>query len=763
MGRINNGDWVNQHRKSQGEFLKTQDFEVQLLSKKLSNGNNIQGNNRLNTDDLPNIPAILDYEPNLSRQNIIEPIDGGKAHTPTAQAFLTALTALSAISPNITVSSKKAISTDNQNSLSSTVKSSTEMSKPPVLFDTTPATTSTSQNHNKSKGSTKHNDDQSLIRGKRAVGDGLILHNADGNIILHGNGSKLTFSYDLNTEMLKQQLENSNITELYLWDVGVDPQKAQEIGKILKGSKVKVLSLVHNKIGTTGAIDFGTMLTGTEVTTLNLAHNKIGDERAIDLIKSLKKGNTKVKAVNLASNKISDKGVNDLIPELTDTKIIEVGLMKNIGIKGKTSKKILKVLERNKHINKESHTSTMESSTTEEESSKDISHTGKREKRDIRTTNKPLPKEKSIASTTEKSTVPTTDEFSTTEQDTTTIEEELTAATPEESTTTTESAVTTVKSTVPTTTESTVTTVKSTASTTDESIASSTEDITEQETTTIEEELTTATPEESTTTTESAVTTVKSTVPATKEFSTTKQDTTTIEEELTTAIPEGSTTTTESAVTTVKSTASTTDESIASSTEDITEQETTTPIMEKSSTTTKRVTTSSTEGSTTTEQETTVPTTDGSSTTTTKSTASSAGNPTTDSATVWSNPQKTTTLKEELTTPKKNLTEKSEPIAAGVVADSTTEKHTPKESNPNNPASSTMSIGEILGLISFAVTTIGAVGGTVGWVIKKFFGGVSHLGHEALALAELALVELDINNHEDASLIGVTVNGDVDA
>jgi hypothetical protein len=205
----------------------------------------------------------------------------------------------------------------------------------------------------------------------------------------------------------------------------------------------------------------------------------------------------------------------------------------------------------------------------------------------------------------------------------------------------------------------------------------------------------------------------------------------------------------------VKSTASTTDESIASSTEDITEQGTTTPIMEKSSTTTKRVTTSSTEGSTTTEQETTVPTTDGSSTTTTKSTASSAGNPTTDSATVWSNPQKTTTLKEELTTPKKNLTEKSEPIAAGVVADSTTEKHTPKESNPNNPASSTMSIGEILGLISFAVTTIGAVGGTVGWVIKKFFGGVSHLSHEALALVEL---DNRLDNNEDAPLTGVTVD-----
>ncbi|WP_375331500.1 hypothetical protein [Candidatus Tisiphia endosymbiont of Oplodontha viridula] len=748
MGRINNGDWVNQHRKSQGKFLKEQDIEAYLFNKKLNNGNNIQGNNRLNTDDLPNIPAILDYEPNLSRQNIIEPIDGGKAHTPTTQAFLTALTALSAISSSITVSSKKAISADNQNSLLNRVTSPTEVSKTPVLFDTTPATTSTSQNHNKSKGSTKHNDDQSLIRGKRAVGDGLILHDANGNIILHGNGSKLTFSYDLNTEMLKQQLENSNITELYLWDVGVDPQKAQEIGKILKGSKVKVLSLVHNKIGTTGAIDFGTMLTGTEVTTLNLAHNRIGDERAIDIIKSLKEGNTKVKVVNLANNKITDKGVNDLILELTGTKIIEVGLMGNRGIEGKASKKLLKellkVLECNKHIIKESYTSTMESSTTEEESSKDIS--GKREKRDIRTTNKPLPKEKSIASTTEQSTVPTTEEFSTTEQDTTTIEEELTTATPEESTTTTESAVTTMKSTVPTTTKSVVTTVKSTVPTTTESAV-----------TTVKSTVPV--------TTESTVTTVKSTVPATKEFSTTKQDTTTIEEELTTAIPEESTTTTESTVTTVKSTASTTDESIASSTEDITEQGTTTPIMEKSSTTTKRVTTSSTEGSTTTEQETTVPTTDGSSTTTTKSTASSAGNPTTDSATVWSNPQKTTTLKEELTTPKKNLTEKSEPIAAGVVADSTTEKHTPKESNPNNPASSTMSIGEILGLISFAVTTIGAVGGTVGWVIKKFCGGnVSRFDHEALALPEL-LLELDnrLNNNEDtSSLTGITVNDDMD-
>ncbi|MDR0774425.1 MAG: hypothetical protein LBE72_03865 [Rickettsia sp.] len=71
MGRINNGDWVNQHRKSQGKFLKEQDIEAYLFSKKLNNGNNTQGNNTLNTDDLPNIPAVLDYEPNL------EPIDGG--------------------------------------------------------------------------------------------------------------------------------------------------------------------------------------------------------------------------------------------------------------------------------------------------------------------------------------------------------------------------------------------------------------------------------------------------------------------------------------------------------------------------------------------------------------------------------------------------------------------------------------------------------------------------------------------------------------
>ncbi|MFP3018354.1 MAG: hypothetical protein ACEY3E_05660 [Candidatus Tisiphia sp.] len=553
MGRINNGNWVSQHRKSQGKFLEKQDIEAYLFSKKLNNGNNIQEKNTLNTDDLPNIPAILDYELNLSRQNSIEPIDGGKAHTPITQVLLPVLTALSATSPNI-VSSKKAISTDNPNSLSNTVKNFTEISKTPVLFDTTFATTLTSQNHDRSKEPTKHDDDQSIIRVKRAVGDHYTLY-----------FNKLNYIH-----LLEQKFEN-DIIGLYLFDVEIDLQKAQEIGEILKGSKVKVLSLVNNQIGE--AIDFGTMLTDTEVTTLNLAYSEIGNERAIALIKSLKKGDTKVKVVKLAYNNISDKGANDLISELTDSQIIEVDLMGNIDIKPETSKKLLKVLEHNRHVNEESYTSTMESSTTEEESSKDIYHTGKREKRDIHTTNEPLPKEKSTASTPEESTVTITDVSSTT---------------------------------------------------TTESIASSTSTTAKEET--------------------------------------------------------------------------------------ITEQETTVPTMDGSSTTTTKSTTSSTEGSTTTEQE---------------ITASSAGNPTTDS---------------------------------------TTEKPTPKESNPNNPASSTMSIGEILGLISFALTTIGAVGGTVGWGIKKFCGGVSHLGHEALALAELALVELDnrLDNNGDTSLTGVTVNGHID-
>lgn len=227
---------------------------------------------------------------------------------------------------------------------------------------------------------------------------------------------------------------------------------------------------------------------------------------------------------------------------------------------------------------------------------------------------------------------------------------------------------------------------------------------------------------------------------------TTTEPTTTLKSSTITTEP---TTTVKSTVLTTDVSSTTATESTAASTSTTTEQETILPITEEFSTTTIESTTSSTEGSATTEQETTVPTTLKSSTTTTKSTASSTGNPTTDSATVWSNPQKTTT-------PKKNLTEKPEPIAADVVVDSITEKHTPKESNPNNPASSTMSIREISALVSFVLAAIG-VGGCV---VKKFCGGVRRLGHEALALADSALVELDNcldNNHEETPLAGVTV------
>jgi hypothetical protein len=337
-----NGDWVNQHRKNQGKFLEKQGNEAYLFSKKLNNGNSIQGKNTLNTDDLPNISAVLDYKLNLSRQNSIEPIDGGKAHTPIAQLLLPVLTALSAISSNITVSSKKAISTDNQNSLPSTVKSFTEMSKPPVLFDTISATISTSQNHDKSKGPTKHskiklaksdqyeqsqlNDDQSRV--KRATDDYTIY------------GNKLIFAKaSLDTKSLKQKLEeNSNITDLRLWNTDVDSQKAQEIGTILKNSKVSKLTIKGNRIGATtwikklmvaikdinisvlelssnkvsskDAKEIGENLKDTKVQVLHLANNNIGDEGAIDIIKSL--SHTKVVTLNLIGNNISSKGAEDL-------------------------------------------------------------------------------------------------------------------------------------------------------------------------------------------------------------------------------------------------------------------------------------------------------------------------------------------------------------------------------------------------------------------------------------------------------------------
>lgn len=417
MGRINNGNWVSQHRKIQGKFQNKQDIEAYLFDKKLSNGNNIQENNRLNTDDLPNIPAILeDYEATLSRQSIIEPIDGSKAHTPATQAFLTALTTLSVISLNITASSKKYISTDSQNSLSHTVKSFTEVSKTPVLFDTTAASTSTSQNHDESKGSTKHNDNQYLIRGKRSWDNYLQLD------CLHVN------SVSLDTKFIKRQLKE-NLTGLCLTNVrDIDSQKAQEIATLLKNSNINyilfnymnitdskelmavlkdtninVLQLSPGAISATKptetfAFDYISkknlkyiqeiikVLKDTNVEKLILTNNYLGDEKVIDIIKSLKEVGSKVKMLNLTNNMISNKGAEKIAPELRGTELTQVILMQNPDIKYETLQKIYMVLEDNIHVNAESSTSTMEFSSTKEESSKDIS--GKQEKKEDLTTSK---------------------------------------------------------------------------------------------------------------------------------------------------------------------------------------------------------------------------------------------------------------------------------------------------------------------------------------------------------------------------------------
>ncbi|MFU7500976.1 MAG: hypothetical protein ACJBCI_04775 [Candidatus Tisiphia sp.] len=371
MGRINNGNWVNQHRKIQGKFQNKQDIAAYLFDKKLSNGNNIQENNRLNTDDLPNIPALLANEPNLSRQSIIEPIDGGKAHTTATQAFLSVLTTLSVISPNITASSKKYISTDSQNSLSHTVKSFTEVSQTPVLFDTTSATTPTRQNHDRLEEPIKDHDNQSLIRVKRA-GDQYFQLDC-----LHVDR--------LDTEFIKRQLkENSNFTGVCLtnpWDF--DSQKAQDFATILKNININVLVIPpsHFFTGALSELKPSTLnylshnnyqhiqeiikvFKDNNVEKLILSHNYIVDKEAIYIIKSLKEVGSKVKILDLTNNMISNKGAEDIAPELRGAKIVAVQLQNNSDIKPETLQKISMVLEDNKHVNEDSYTSTMESSTT---------------------------------------------------------------------------------------------------------------------------------------------------------------------------------------------------------------------------------------------------------------------------------------------------------------------------------------------------------------------------------------------------------------
>lgn len=331
---------------------------------------------------------------------------------------MTALTTLSVISPNITASSKKYISTDSQNSLSHTVKSFTEVSKIPILFDTTAASISTSQNHDESKGPTKHNDNQYLIRGKRSWDNYL------QSDCLHVN------SVSLDTKFIKRQLkENSNFTGLCLTNVwNINSQKAQEIATLLKNSNID--SILFNYMNITdskelmvvlkdtninvlqlspGAIsatkpteDFAfnyiskknskyiqeiiKVLKDTNVEKLILTNNYMGDEKVIDIIKSLKEVGSKVKILDLTNNMISNKGAEEIASELRGTEITQVMLLQNPDIKYETLQKISMVLEDNRHANEDSYTSTMKSSTTKEESFKDIS--GKQEEQEDLTTPK---------------------------------------------------------------------------------------------------------------------------------------------------------------------------------------------------------------------------------------------------------------------------------------------------------------------------------------------------------------------------------------
>ncbi|WP_341758639.1 hypothetical protein [Candidatus Tisiphia endosymbiont of Ditula angustiorana] len=679
MGRINNGDWANQHRKTQGQFLSKQDREVHLFSKKLNNGGKQQDETPLDLyNNILETGSILNGDTNpLKQEEGVRFIDGSKPHTPAAKALLLFASAFSMTHPKTTALPRngESISTDNQNGLSSTVKNFTEMSKPPVFFDTISATTPTSQNHDKSKNPTKHseiklakeqkvsdeheqsqlNDDQSMV--KRSAGTGYIVI----------NNNELIFGHiPLNTKILKQKLkENSNITKLHLWNVWGVGSKAQEIGKNLKGTNVEELSLESNSIT---------------------------DEGAIDLIKSLKEGDTKVKVLNLAHNNISNKGAEDLIPELTDTQIIEVDLTGNKDIEPETLQKISKVLEHNRdedtysdEIDDQIEIIDIDSNTytTEEEpaTSKDISHTGKREKRDIHTTNEPTssPTEDTVTEKDLTTSIPAGSSTSTVKYTTDSV---TVGSTPQETTILKEEPTpTTMKSTVPTTDGSSTTMT--------ESIAFSTED-----STTTKEIITSAI--------------VKSTVPTTRESSTTTMRATTSSTEYPTTTEQeiSSPITVKSTVPTTDGSSTTTTESIVFSTED--------------STTTKEIIISTIVKST-------VPTTDGSSTTTTESIAFSTEDSTTPEETIF---------KEEATT---------------------------KESNPNDPASSTMSIAEISGLIVGGVAAIGVVGTAIGvarTVIKKFCSGVSHLGNEAFALVGVNL-DSHLDNHEDTSLTGNVNNIDV--
>ncbi|WP_417905121.1 hypothetical protein [Candidatus Tisiphia endosymbiont of Micropterix aruncella] len=427
MGRINNGDWANQHRKTQGQFLSKQDREAHLFSKKLNNGSKQQdetlfskklnngGNKQDDTLDLYNnileTGSILNGETNpLKQKEGVRFIDGSKPHTLSAQGLLAVLSFLPMIHPETTAPPRKGLPPGNQNDLSSTVKNSTE-SKPPVFFDTISATTSTSQNHDKSKGSTKHS--KIKLAKEQKVFDQYKQPQLrdDYTLELESNlNSKfkniLAYKHDIN-----------GFYQVLIWGSVIGRKEAEEIGKNLRN--VKALNLGYNNITAEGAEALGRVILGTDVTQLYITNSNMGDEGSLALAKGLGDKKTNLTELSLKDNHITDEGARKLILWLRKhPEIINLSLGDNDDeyIKFETVKEISKVLAHHrgedtysdaindqiKIIDIDSNTYKLKSSTTEEEFSKDIPHTGKQEKRDIHTTNEPTSSPTEDTTVTEK-------------------------------------------------------------------------------------------------------------------------------------------------------------------------------------------------------------------------------------------------------------------------------------------------------------------------------------------------------------------------
>lgn len=207
------------------------------------------------------------------------------------------------------------------------------MNKIPILFDTTAASTSTSQNHDESKGSTTP-----LIRKKREQKSICDARYSDDALYFGRNtGYELTDDYlyvynfrYLDTEIIKQKIkEKSNITELHLTHVrNIDSQKAQEIATILKNSNINILWL--ELLNITDSQELIAVLKYTNINVLQLGHrdsisvessqispqqlkfeSEIYAKYISEVVKGLK--DTNVEELVLSNNHMGDKAVIDII------------------------------------------------------------------------------------------------------------------------------------------------------------------------------------------------------------------------------------------------------------------------------------------------------------------------------------------------------------------------------------------------------------------------------------------------------------------